>query len=312
MQILKFEQNRDLDRLEDFLRDRYLENRTAAAWLPERLHDIIYRVGAQETAEGSERSADHMYYWEENGEIVACILPDGENIYVAIRSGYEHLFPSMIDFSEKNCLQMFSRQEDGSVKFWVAVCDSFPYMREELAGRGYSRFAEEENANCIFPQEEGLSAELPEGFRLMYGEEYPDEEKKWSALRLGFHPDWECSGYRADMGPYNDRKCSSMYPDSFECIVVDESVPGENDVCSYCYVYVDMRTKTALIESVSTREKYRRMGFGKAIMHAAVRRCRDLGVEKCYVDSFGWRRDFYTAAGFATETSVSFWYKILK
>ena len=312
MQIIKFDLRRHLNHLGNFLRDLYRENHTAVAWLPERLHDIIFRVGAQEMEEGSEKSADHIYFWEENGEIEACILPDGENIYVAIRSGFEQLFPSMIDFSEKNCLRMFSRQEDGSVKFWVAVSNSFPYMEKDLTGRGYSRFDEEENANCIFPQEADLVAELPEGFQLMYGEEYPDEEKKWSALRLGFHPDWESSGYKGGMGPYNERKLSPMYPDCFECIVVDESATEENNVCSYCFVYVDKITKTALIEPVSTREKYRRMGFGRAMMSAAVQRCRDVGIEKCYVDSFGWRRDFYTAAGFSIESSVSFWYKILK
>lgn len=311
MQILKFELNRDLNRLEDFLRDCYLENHTADAWLPERLHDIIYRVGAQEAEEGSERSADHIYLWEENGEIDACILPDGENIYVAVRSGFEELFSNMVDFSERNCLQLFSRMEDGSVKFWVAVNNRFSYMKEELAGRGYSRFAEEENANCIIPGEADLPAELPEGFRLMYGDEYPDEGKKWSALRLGFHPDWETPGYRAGMRPYEERKRSSMFPDSFECIVADVTDPEENDVCAYCFVYVDQRSKTALIEPVSTREKYRRKGIGKAMIRGAVRRCREMGVEKCYVDSFGWRRDFYTAAGFSTECSVSFWYKIL-
>lgn len=97
MQAVKIDQDKDFDRLEDYLRDRYLETHEATSWLPERLHDLIYRVGAQEMDEGRERSADHIYLWEENGEIAACILPDGENIYVSIKTGFESLFPSMID-----------------------------------------------------------------------------------------------------------------------------------------------------------------------------------------------------------------------
>lgn len=311
MQVVKVKSDKDLYRLESFLRDRYIESRGAISWLPERLHDLIYRVGAQETDRGREKSADYIYLWEEKGEIAACILPDGENIYVSVKSGFERLFPSMIGFSENNCRPLFVRAEDGSVKFWIAVSESLAYAQETLFRLGYTRYAEKEYVNCVFPMKADFSVRLPEGFRLLYGEEYPNEENKWSALRLGFHPDDESLDYKADMSPYIARKKSSMYRDSFECLIVDENTAQRNDVCAYCFVYVDKRTRTALIEPVSTREKYRRKGFGTAMTHGAIRRCKELGIEKCYVDSFGWRRDFYTSAGFFTEDSVGFWYKTL-
>ena len=52
-------------------------------------------------------------------------------------------------------------------------------------------------------------------------------------------------------------------------------------------------------------------GFGTAMMHGAIRRCQELSVEKCYVNSFGQRKDFYKAAGFSTENATGFWYKVL-
>ena len=61
MRIVKFEPNRDLSRPEGYLADRYWESRRAVSWLPERLHDLIYRVGMQEADEGRERSAGHIY-----------------------------------------------------------------------------------------------------------------------------------------------------------------------------------------------------------------------------------------------------------
>lgn len=157
-----------------------------------------------------------------------------------------------------------------------------------------------------------MTTDLPGGFRFLFGEDYPNEENKWSALRLGFHSDWESPDYRAGMNPYRARKNSSLYRDSFECVVVDDNAKEGNPVCAYCFVYVDKRTKSALIEPLSTREKYRRKGIGTAMLHGAVLRCRKLGIERCYVDSFGWRKDFYAAAGFFTESSVSFWYKTLR
>lgn len=293
------------------MRNRYFEHDNAHAWLPERLHDLIYRVGAQEQDEGRERSADYIFLWEENEEITACVLPDGENIYVSVKGGYEHIFPSMIAFSEKNCRPLFAKAKDGSVKFWIAANDSFTYMRKTLMELGYREYAEKEYMNCVCPLNADAAIELPGGFRLLYGEAYPDEENKWSALRLGFHPEYETSDYRASMNPYFRRKRSSLYPDSFECLVIDEKTAEKNNVCAYCFVYVDQQTKTALIEPVSTREKYRHKGFGTAMMHGSFMRCKQLGVEKCYVDAFGRRKDFYIAAGFLTESSTGFWYKTL-
>lgn len=312
MQIRKFQPDTDLQSLETYLRNQYVTNKNMSSWLPERLHDLIYRMGAQEADGGRERSMDYIFLWEENGQIVACILPDGENIYISIKDGFEYLYSTMLAYSEKNCLPLFHRADDGSVKFWVAANDSLAYMQQNLRDAGYARYAEEDYDNCAEPLKISVCVDLPEGFQLRYGEEYDDENNKWSACSLGFHPDLEATKYKANMNPYNARKNSAMYPDSFECIVVNENTQEENDVCAYCFVYVDKQTKTALIEPVSTREKYQRKGIGKAMMHGVLLRCKELGIEKCYVNSFGWRRKFYNAAGFSTEDTIGFWYKTIR
>lgn len=312
MQIRRFQPEKDLQRLEAYLRAQYAANKNMSSWLPERLHDLLYRMGAQEADRGSALSGDYIFLWEEAGEIVACILPDGENIYMSIKQEFEYLFSDLLAYSEKNCLPLFRKAEDGSVKFWVAANDSLAFMGEHLLAAGYARYAEEDYDNFVYPQEIGVSVDLPEGFALLYGEEYPDEENKWSACSLGFHPDLEAPDYRVSMAPYNARKSSCLYPDSFECIVVDQNAREKNDVCAYCFVYVDQQTKTALIEPVSTREKYRHKGIGTAMMHGVMLRCKEMGIEKCYVNSFGWRRQFYNAAGFSTEDSIGFWYKTLR
>lgn len=312
MQIRKFQPDQDLTVLETYLRNQYFANRNMSSWLPERLHDLIYRMSAQETDGGRARSMDYIFLWEENGEIVACILPDGENIYISIKNGFEQIYGSILAFSEENCLPLFSKGADGSVKFWVAANDYLSYMREILLNLGYARYAEEDYDNYVHPLETDFSIELPEGFRLLYGEEYASEENKWNALHLGFHPDHEDTDFENSMNPYVSRKSSSMYCDSFECLVVNENPQEENDVCAYCFVYVDQQSKTALIEPVSTREKYQRRGIGTAMMHGAILRCKEMGIEKCYVNSFGWRRKFYNAAGFTTEDSIGFWYKTIR
>ncbi len=312
MQIKKFQLDQDLQNLEVYLRNQYCKNKNASSWLPERLHDLIYRMGTQEAEGGSARSMDYIFLWVENGEIIACILPDGENIYISIKSNFEYLYRSILAYSEKNCLPLFHKADDGSIKFWVAASDRFAYMQETLLDAGYSRYAEEDYDNYVYPLETCVHVDLPEGFALLYGEEYDDEKNKWSACSLGFHPDRESPDYSVNMDAYLSRKNSSMYPDSFECIVVDTNTQEKNDVCAYCFVYVDKLSGTALIEPVSTREKYQRKGIGTAMMHGVMRRCKEMGIEKCYVNSFGWRKKFYNAAGFSTEDSIGFWYKTLR
>lgn len=312
MKIRKFQPDKDLQSLEAYLRDQYFQNKNMSSWLPERLHDMLYRMRAQEAEAGNALSVDYIFLCEEQGEIVACILPDGENIYFSVKQGHEALFPALLSHSERNCLPLFHKADDGSVKFWVAANDSLTYMQKTLLDAGYTRYPEEDYDNCVYPLETSVSVDLPEGFQLLYGEAYPNEENKWNALHLGFHPDHEETHYENSMRPYDNRKKSSLYQDSFECIVIDENTRDKNDVCAYCFVYVDKLTSTALVEPVSTREKYQRKGIGTAMMHGVMLRCREKGIEKCYVNSFGWRRKFYNAAGFATEDSVGFWHKIIK
>ena len=250
--------------------------------------------------------------WEDKEEIVACSLPDGDAIYMSIKKGFEHLFSTMLAYAEQNCLPLFEKAEDGSVDFLVIANDSLTYRQDILLHSGYERQTEEDYDNYVYPLEISVLVDLPEGFKLLYGDEYDDEENKWSACNLGFHPDLESPDYRNGMNPYISRKNSSMYQDSFECIVVDENSCERNDVCSYCFVYVDKESKTAYIEPVSTREKYRHKGIGTAMMHGVMRRCKEKGIEKCYVNSYDWRRQFYNAAGFITEDSIGFWHKTIK
>lgn len=94
MDIVRFDSARELDRLDSFLRERYHEEGTPSPWLPQRLHDLIYRTGELEAEAGGERSGDYIFLFEENGRIDGCVLPDGENIYFSFRPEGKICFPS--------------------------------------------------------------------------------------------------------------------------------------------------------------------------------------------------------------------------
>lgn len=114
MPIRRFESQKDPEPLSRFLRELCDSAAGPVSWLPARLHDLLYRVAAQERLDGRAVSGDYIFLWEQGQQLNACLLPDGENIYLAIRPGYESLFPALITFAEANCLPLFPAAVDGT------------------------------------------------------------------------------------------------------------------------------------------------------------------------------------------------------
>ena len=121
MIVKKFNLEKDLKKLETYLRNQYLENKNMTSWLPERLHDLIYRMDTQYTDAGNPKSSDYIFIWEDNDEIVGCILPDGDAIYMSIKKGYEDLYKSIVSYAEENCKPLFKKEDDGSIDFLLLL-----------------------------------------------------------------------------------------------------------------------------------------------------------------------------------------------
>ena len=61
MIIKRFNLEKDLSKLEEFLRNQYLEDKNMSSWLPERLHDLIYRMDTQYPSAGNPKSSDYIF-----------------------------------------------------------------------------------------------------------------------------------------------------------------------------------------------------------------------------------------------------------
>lgn len=81
-------------------------------------------------------------------------------------------------------------------------------------------------------------------------------------------------------------KNSSFFKDSFESLVVT----NDKDICTFSFCYVDKNTSTAFIEPVCTREKYRKMGLCKEMLHGTINRLKEMNIERTYINSFAWRK----------------------
>lgn len=310
MNIKKYNSDVDYQRVKDFLRKCYFENRNMTCWLPERFEDLVHRIDIIYVKnEGLQASQDYIYLWEEKeGQIATVLLPDGDSVYTCIRKGYEYLFQEMIEFAELHLKGLFSMQENGRINFLVVADDCLDYKTEILKDMGYTRDTVCDYNNMLNPMENHNKIILPDGFKQVYGNEIEDEIAKDMACYLGFHSDDEEKREHFDSNIYSvkSRKLAPMFSDSFESLIVTT----QGEICSYSFCYVDVETNTAYIEPVSTREKFRRKGIGKAMLQGIINRLKQMGVTACYVNSYGdWRRQFYNSAGFETQNSVGFWFK---
>ena len=310
MKIKKYVNNEDYDRVIKFLRDNYKENKNMLSWLPQRFDDLLFRIDVlMHDERGGERSADYIYIFEDdNNDIMGIVVPDGDSCYTCIKNGYEHIFSSMIDLGEKELRPLFEKDKDGTINFLVVSHDSQKYQEEELIKRGYTKDEVGDYDNVIHPLETNFIIDLPEGFKQVFGDNYSDGAKSM-ACHFGFHPEKDDGNLykEGEEGPlsYQGRKNSQFYKDSFESMIVTD----DGDICSYCFCYVDKIAKTAFFEPVSTREKYRHKGFAVQMLHGAINRLKEMGIENAYINSYDWRRKVYNKAGFVTEDSIGCWHK---
>ena len=309
MEVKRFNFEKDYNEVIKFLRDNYKENKNMVSWLPQRFDDLIYRIDTLYHDErGEERSSDYIFLFEENDNIVATIFPDGDSFNSCIKNGYENIFNEMLDVGERELRPLFHKEEDGTINFLVVSHDSLKYQQDELIKRGYVKDEAGDYDNVQHPLETNYVIELPEGFKQVYGEEL-DETMKCTACHFGFHPE-DDNGVltvkpREGFLSYQGRKKSQFYKDSFESLIVTDDC----DICSYCFCYVDKETSTAFVEPLSTREKYRRMGFAKQMLYGVANRLKEMGIENMYINSFDWRVNVYRSAGFKTEDTISCWHK---
>ncbi|MDE6292855.1 MAG: GNAT family N-acetyltransferase [Bacilli bacterium] len=312
MEVKRYDKKVDYERVLNFLKERYLENKNMECWLPARFDDLVHRIDTLYRDErGKEASSDYIFIYEEEGEIVGLITPDGDSFNSSIKRGYEYIFKDMLDLAEKELTPLFERDENGEINFLVVSHDSLTYQAEELKSRGYVKDTKGDFDNCQHPMETNYIIDLPEGFKQVYGNNI-DDNMKAKACHYGFHPSDDdgilTGSFREGILAYQSRKNSKFYKDSFESLIVSD----EGDICTYCFCYVDKITSTAFVEPVCTREKYRHRGFAKQMLYGVINKLKEMEIENAYINSYDWRVKVYNSAGFVTEDSIGFWYKKIK
>ena len=236
--------------------------------------------------------------WEENGRVVAaatydCVLGKA---YLLMGKEYRHLGEKMLLYAKS------ALAKDGD--FRVLVLDGDMAMQDIAARNGFFPTKDKE-CDAIYPIDvSSIRYSLAEGFRITSMKETFDLYKYGEALWKGFNheakgegpfifreedlPEWEIAFKRPNVNL--DLKIAVVAPNGA--------------FVSYCGMWKDDASQSALVEPVATDPAYRRMGLGRAAVLEAVRRCGLLGAKRAYVGS---SQLFYYSIGFRPYATSTWW-----
>ncbi len=235
--------------------------------------------------------------WEEDGVVVAAATYDCGlgSAYLLADEKHRDLRGEMLDYAQGALVK------DGA--FQVLILDGDTELQDIAAKRG---FLPTQNKECdaVYPINlNEIQYTLPEGFRVTSMHEDYDLYKYGQVLWKGFNheargegpfvfkesewPDWEFMRPNVNL----DLKIAVVAPNG--------------DFVSYCGMWFDPGCQSALVEPVATDPAYRKMGFGRAAVLEAVKRCGQLGAKRAFVGS---SQQFYYSIGFRPYATSTWWH----
>ena len=289
------------------------------------------------------RGLPEIGIWEDGGEIIALTTYDcglGKAFLLTsderrTAGGYRGLREEMLMYAKgalakrvagtgeaADASKAGSKTADASGSLCEADCktdgDSFADVlildgdleTQDIAARNGFRSTQDKEWDAVYIIGENagdcdkIHYKLPDGFTITSMAETYDLYKYGQVLWKGFNH--EAGG----QGPFVFKredlpKWESEFkrPNCNLDIKIAVAAPN-GDFVSYCGMWHDAASKSALVEPVATDPAYRKMGLGRAAVLEGVRRCGKLGATRAYVGS---SQQFYYNIGFRPYATSTWW-----
>lgn len=257
---------------------------------------------------GGEKFIQNLTVCEvEDGTIVGAIWPGHYRIlYCFTGPDYVHLEDEIFAWAERHyrgpSLEDRSGQE---VYFWAYVEDR-PRV-ETLKARGYEQHTWYMYSGVMDVEVANHVPQFPEGYKVRQIESGDLEQKV--IIMSG------SAGLTApDMSIYHRLMSSPTYRQEWDLVVVDET----NQVVGFANVWLDSENNIAIIEPFGTAPAYRRRGLATNLLYECMRRLKETGVSKLYINHGGmWTLNpepddamrVYTRVGFQELGNMFVWCK---
>jgi GNAT superfamily N-acetyltransferase len=250
------------------------------------------------------RLEDVIALWDAGGQIVAVLNPDttGE-VFFQVHPGYHslELLSEMLDVAEQ---KLWKNNENGNRELlaWVNAEDTL--FKDILTQRGYMRsrfFAEHMRSRPLtVPIPDSV---LPEGYTVRaLGDESELPARSWLSWKV-FHPDEPDEKYEG-WEWYRNVQRVPIYRRDLDIL----AVAPDGELASFCTVWFDDITRTAVFEPVGTHPSHQKRGLGKAVMREGLRRAQKLGATLATVSSYSkGAHALYESMGFTDVDILEPW-----
>ena len=268
----------DFWRARNFLREVFLLNdRLEHSWNVARLD--YWRWHYIKTCNIFDAVEKGLVLWENaDGKIIAALnhLGDSElrlHIHPHFRSA--ELENEMLDCAEEN---YYTTAKDGRRYIYMPIFEDDSIRQEIAQARGY-----EKRPGWGHHYRRDLEASIPDapvpaGYKIssMGGaEDHPP--RSWASWRA-FHNDEPDENYDGDYSWYANLQSAPLYRRDLDIV----AVAPNGGIASFCTIFYDDYTRSAVTVLVGTAVEHWRRGLGKAVITEGLRRLKELGCTRVF------------------------------
>jgi mycothiol synthase len=216
------------------------------------------------------------------GDLVGVLHPFGEGemrIHVHPRYNTPELVSEMFAYAEENFRELL---QSGRWGVYTPVFSDDAQRQQILADRGY-----EKGLGKSRHWFRDLDAPLP-GATVAQGytvrsmgtiEEHP--ARSWASWRA-FHADEGDENYDHDWSWFQNVQSAPLYRRDLDIVATDP----KGEICSFCTIYYDDYTRSAVCVLVGTAAEYQRRGLGKAVILEGMRRLKLMGCNRVFATAY--------------------------
>ncbi len=273
----------DFWRMREFLRQVFLLNdRRERSWHVARLeyarwHTCINCANV--------RLEDVAFLWEMKDQIVAILMPDGGlgeahlSVHPALRT--PDLEEEMLIVAEKRLSRV---GEDGVRRLWAWAPEQDQLRQPILSRRGYVKGEYPE-----YQWRRRLDAPLPDvpvppGYTLRSLGDGLELLERCYASGLGFHEGDIAVAVdnRNDVTWYRNIQTAPLYRRDLDLV----AIAPDGAVASFCTLWFDDVTRSALFDPVATVPAHQRRGLARALLFEGMRRVQRMGATLAFVNGY--------------------------
>lgn len=273
----------DFWRMREFLRQVFLLNgRRERSWPVARLDYARWHTCLNCA---HVRIEDVAYLWEQEDQIVAFLMPDGGpreaffNVHPFLRSA--DLEEEMLDVAEE---RLYATTSAGTWRLvvWAPAEDT---LRQEIfQRRGYTRENWPEHQWRRQLDAPIPDVPLPQGYMIRPLGDGLELLERCYASGLGFHDgDIKIAvENRDDPTWYRNIQNAPLYRRDLDLV----AVAPDGSIASFCTIWFDDVTRSAIFEPVATVPAHQRRGLGKALLTEGLRRLQRMGATTAFVGGY--------------------------